>query len=163
MAPFLICQLWDQFLCCVGELDIFPVRHKIDVLSLNDFWVLTASDMIIIPLAEFHSSNPVFTWLRQFRLLVLNLYDHKIAIYCYRWPVFHCQLGLIPGRHKVIPLFVTQLLNPFGSFLCGKCDAAVMLSACEGANVGLKLHGNSYFCRSLSASLEQSQQIRKPG
>lgn len=61
MAPFLICQLWDQFLCCVGELDIFPVRHKIDVLSLNDFWVLTASDMIIIPLAEFHSSNPVFT------------------------------------------------------------------------------------------------------
>lgn len=60
MAPFLICQLWDQFLCCAGEHDIFPMRHKIDILSLNDLWVLTASDMIIIPLAEFHSSNPVF-------------------------------------------------------------------------------------------------------
>lgn len=111
-------------------------RHKTDVLSLNSWWLLTARATLLS-----HWLNSILatqysyysTWLRQFILLVLNVDDPKIATYCCRWPIFDCQLGLVPVRCEVIAFFVMQLLSPLGNFPCGKCDVrrdAICISRC---------------------------------
>lgn len=138
-------------LCHAGEFDVFPTRHKIDLLSCNSGWVLTARATVLS-----HCLNSILatqysyfsTWLGQFILLILNLDNHKITMYFWRWPVFNCELGLIPVRHEVIALFVMQLLSPFGTFFMENVMLDLMLSAYQGANMGLKFCGNSYFCRS---------------
>lgn len=138
-------------LCRAGEFDIFPTRHKIDLLSLNSCWVLTARATLLSHcLNSFLATQYSYfsTWLGQFILLILNLDNHKITMYFCRWPIFNCQLGLFPVRHEIIALFVMQLLSPFGSFFMENVMLDLMSSAYQGANMGLKFCGNSCLWRS---------------